>query len=183
MRPQTAILALLLAIAAAFALRRTFESGYSEEFFNMNADQNLSAFLALIRKAEANGDYYALVGGGQFSDTSDHPTNTGEFAGIRMPDGRLTTAAGAYQITRTTWNDIGGVGRYGDFLPRSQDLAAVDLIRRRGALPDIEAGRFDSAVSKLRNEWEAFARMIAGNYHITLADAQAIYEGAGGSIA
>ena len=180
MRPQTALIALALAVIAAFALRRTFESGYSEEFVEVNP--NLDAFLKLIRKAESNDDYRALVGGGRFSDFSDHPAITGEFAGIQGPSG-LTTAAGAYQITRTTWKDLGGIGRYGDFLPYSQDLAAIDLIKRRGALPDINAGNFQQAVTKLRNEWEAFARMLAGNYHITLADAQTIYQNAGGSIA
>lgn len=179
MRTETTILALLAAIVAAFALRRTFESADIEEFTPMRP--NLSAFLTLIRQAEANGDYYALVGGGQFSDARDHPANTGEFAGIQGPSG-LTTAAGAYQITRRTWNDLGGVSRYGDFLPKSQDQAAVDLLRRRGAFADIEAGNFDIALTKLKNEWEAFARMLAGNYPITLADAKNIYVNAGGSV-
>lgn len=183
MRPQTAIIALGLAVIAAFFLRRTFESGYSQEFVDMNSEQNLAAFLKLIRQAESADDYYALVGGGQFIGTTDHPALTGEFAGIRMPDGRLTTAAGAYQITRTTWKDLGGAERYGDFLPRSQDIAAVDLIKRRGALDDVTQGRFDVAVTKLRNEWEAFARMLAGNYPITLTDAKAIYLNAGGTVA
>lgn len=182
MRPEFLFI-LGLAIAIAYATKRGFEEGYSEELPSMASD-NVMAFLALIRRAESRDNYRALVGGGEFNDFSDHPAITGEWPGIRRgDDGRLTTAAGAYQITRTTWNDLGGSGRYGDFLPQSQDQAAVDLIKRRGALTDIEAGNFDVAVSKLRNEWEAFARMIAGNYHISLAQARDIYASNGGTFA
>jgi muramidase (phage lysozyme) len=148
-----------------------------------DAAANLAAFLALIRQVESNDNYGALVGGGTFDDFSDHPAALG-WPGIRRSDdGRLTTAAGAYQITRTTWSDVSQRLRLPDFTPASQDAAAVELIRRRGALPYVEAGKFDQALARLVNEWEAFKLIVAGAYPVTLAEARAIYAGAGGSLA
>jgi lysozyme len=68
----------------------------------------------------------------------------------------LTTAAGAYQITRTTWLDVGGALRFGSFDPTAQDAAAIALIQRRGALPHILAGEPQKAAYALRDEWEMF---------------------------
>jgi lysozyme len=120
--------------------------------------------------------------GGSFSDFSDHPALLG-WEGVRLDDGRLTTAAGAYQITRTTWKDLGGAAKYGSFDPAAQDAAAMDLLKRRGALNLVKAGQFDTAVARLTNEWEAFARILAGNYNVTPEGARAIYADAGGTIA
>lgn len=138
-----------------------------------SAERNMEAFLALIRRIESNDDYFALVYGGQFNDTSDHPANLGWPGMARPDDGRLTTAAGAYQITRTTWNDI----RQGlpDFSPQSQDLAAIKLLHRRRAFDDVVNGNTADAIRKLKNEWEAFRkydsasliamyRSLGGNY-------------------
>lgn len=119
---------------------------------------NLEAFLATIRDGESSNDYFVTVGGGSFEGVEDHPAITGEFEGIKRADGRLTTAAGAYQITRSTWLDIDGKGRFGSFNPTAQDAAAIFLLNRRGALHDIMAGRIELAVSKLRTEWEFFQK-------------------------
>ena len=40
-----------------------------------------------------------------------------------------------------------------DFGPESQDKWAIQLIKERRALPDIEAGRIESAIAKCRNIW------------------------------
>lgn len=117
---------------------------------------NLGAFLRVIRQGESGDDYAALVGGGRFSNFSDHPAATGEFAGIIRRDGRRSTAAGAYQITLTTWLDLGGTDYFGDFAPASQDRAAVALLVRRGAYDDVLSGRVSRAVDRLRDEWEIF---------------------------
>lgn len=47
-----------------------------------------------------------------------------------------------------------------NFGPESQDRAAVELIRRRGALADVQGGRVADAVRKCRNEWAS----LPGNY-------------------
>mgnify|MGYP001570953341 CR=1 FL=1 len=159
-----------------------FEGEFGEDVMSQNEQQNLSAFLALIRQVESNNDYQALVMGGSFSDFSDHPALLG-WDGVRMPDGRLTTAAGAYQITRTTWKDLGGAAKYGSFDPVAQDAAAVDLLRRRGALTLVKLGQYDGVVARLTNEWEAFARILAGTFPVTPEGAKTIYAEAGGTFA
>lgn len=145
-------------------------------------NRNLSAFLALIRQVESNNDYQALVMGGSFSDFSNHPALLG-WAGVRLDDGRLTTAAGAYQITRTTWKDLGGATKYGSFDPAAQDAAAIDLLRRRGALTLVMNGHYDAAMMRLTNEWEAFERILAGTFPVTPDGARTIYADAGGTFA
>jgi len=129
-----------------------------EDVSRVNAARNLAAFKAVIRQGESSDDYFALVGGGEFIDYSDHPAVTGEFAGIRRADGRLTTAAGGYQFTRTRWLALGGIERFGDFSPAAQDAAAEASMIALGAMPDVLAGRVFQARRKLAGEWEIFAR-------------------------
>ena len=47
-----------------------------------------------------------------------------------------------------------------DFSPAAQDQAAIELIRSRGALEDVKAGRIVAAIDKCRNEWAS----LPGNY-------------------
>lgn len=126
--------------------------GYVETPRDFSAS-NLDAFLHIIRVGESTDDYTALVGGGNFTSFEDHPAELG-WQGIKRADGRLTTAAGAYQIIRTTWRNLGGKKKYGSFDPQAQTLAAIDLIKGRGAYSDILAGRVADAVKKLKPEWE-----------------------------
>lgn len=151
---------------------------------NTQSDANLIAFLAVIRKLEPGVEQYrSLVGGGSFTDFSDHPANKG-WPGI-IVGGRKTTAAGAYQIVRTTWNDIGGVSRFGSFDPAAQDAAAIYLIRNRhpNAYMLIESGQIEPALYALRNEWESFDKLLQGNYPYTVADAKESFAAAGGTLA
>lgn len=168
----------------AFAVDEAASGDTGGDVNSGDADANLAAFLALIRQAESSNDYQALVGGGQFSDMSDHPANKG-WAGVHINGGPLTTAAGAYQITRTTWNSLraqNGELSLPDFLPQSQDAAAVLLIKGRGAYNLVLQGQFTPALQKLRGEWESFDRMFNGTYPMTLDDATAYYENQGGTV-
>jgi lysozyme len=139
------------------------------------AQTNIAAFLAMIRHAEgtaASGDPYGVCYGYRhtISNFADHPRNTGEWNGERLSDamcknagfgpGCVSTAAGAYQIIRPTWNTIKARLGLPDFGPQSQDAAAVQLIANRGALEDVKAGRVAAAINKCRNEWAS----LPGNY-------------------
>lgn len=151
---------------------------------NDMATNNLSAFLTVIRAIESNNNYNALVGGGSFSDFADHPAKLG-WTGYRRPDGRLSTAAGAYQITKTTWDQIRSKLSLPDFSPASQDAAAVAITKfpwRANAFNDIVDGKFMTAISKLRNEWESFGKILAGNYPYTIPQITQMYADAGGVI-
>jgi muramidase (phage lysozyme) len=139
----------------------------------------ISPFLDVIAFCEG-ANYNTLFGGNTFSDYSDHPANLG-WAGVRI-NGIKTTASGRYQITQTTFNNY--KNRFGitDFSPISQDEFASQLVKMRGAYIDAVTGNFISAMKKCVNEWESFKRMFAGNYPITLAQAQTKFLQSGGII-
>jgi len=141
------------------------------------ADPNVQAFLTLVRTGEGtlgpNG-YRTLFGGGTFDSFADHPN-------IRVTRGALTsTAAGAYQILYGTWLEMQAAYGLPDFSPASQDIAAVGLIKRRGALSDVLAGRFDAAITKCNKEWASLPGSPYGQPTLTLARAHNVLASAGG---
>ncbi|MUG91752.1 lysozyme [Scytonema sp. UIC 10036] len=115
----------------------------------------LSAFLATIRWAETGTSepesYRKLVFNGTFDDFSTHPQKKqcAPINGKRV----CSTAAGAYQMLNRSWQDLAPKLNLKDFSPASQDKMAIEYIRRNNALNDVEAGRFDSAVYKVRKVW------------------------------
>ncbi len=178
-RQSSAFLLVLLGGAFAYWYMTTKRSTASP------VDANVQAFLAMLRHSEGTdryadpwGTYY---GGAQFHDKSDHPAITGEMASIVTAWGP-TTAAGAYQITKTTWLDLGGSAYYGDFSNAAQDAAALDLIEGRGATGAVESGDFAGAVALLGKEWASLPGSPYGQPTNTLADLAAFYVNAGGTI-
>lgn len=128
--------------------------------------ENVQAFLRLIRAGESSqGDdaYWWLFGSTHSKailaeSLKDHPrVKTYEkYDGQFIKNGKLdyTTAAGAYQITASTWDTvIQPALKLEDFSPTSQDIAAVFLIQKHGALDDVIAGRVKEACAKLTKEW------------------------------
>lgn len=161
------------------------------------AGRNAAAFLKVIQRAEGTagrGDYRVCYGYSHtINDLSDHPAVTGEWRGVRLPDGMcqaagfapgcVSTAAGAYQIIRQTWLRLKARLGLPDFGPESQDAAALELIRSRGALQDVRAGRFVDAVRKCRNEWASLPGNYARQGQHSLETLAAWYEAAGGNYA
>jgi lysozyme len=95
---------------------------------------------------------------------TDHPVVTGELKGVPLPDhicqaaglgaGCVSTAAGAYQIIRPTWNRVREIApRLPDFSPASQDEAAIRILNEAGVIPLIQAGEIDSAIKKASKIW------------------------------
>lgn len=114
------------------------------------AEANERAFLDMIAWAEGtsgeNG-YRMLFGGGLFDSYADHPR-------IYVPFGNTSSsAAGRYQILARTWDGVRGKLGLTDFSPTSQDAAALELIRERGALNDVRAGRVQDAIAKVAKVW------------------------------
>ena len=142
---------------------------------NMNGtpEQNVTAFLRMVRCCEhrypdnVQNDlcYQIMYGGGEFFDLSDHPVITGEKQKVLFTESQCkswgftfgkggSTAAGAYQIIRPTWDQIRGVEpRLPDFSPASQDEAARRLLMQCGALSLIEAGDIEGALAKACKLW------------------------------
>lgn len=162
------------------------------------AAANIAAFLNTIQWAEGTAQElnpYAVCYGYRhtISDFSDHPAITGEWRGERLPDamcanagfgpGCVSTAAGAYQIIKPTWRNITAALGLRDFGPDSQDAAAVELIRRRGALEDVKAGRIVAAIGKCRNEWASLPGNYARQGQRSMGDLIACYQQNGGTTA
>lgn len=118
---------------------------------------NVRRALDMIAYSEGTADagdngYNIAFGGSAFESYADHPRQSRQF---RQRDGRAnrTTAAGRYQFLKGTWDDVAKKLNLPDFSPTSQDLAAIELIRRRGALQNVLDGDFEGAIAKLGNEW------------------------------
>jgi lysozyme len=152
--------------------------------FEISLDPNVGAFLQMIRAGEgtAGADgYRTLYGGGLVDHLADHPRER-----VTRPlGGKLitSTAAGAYQFLERTWDEVAAALELPDFSPASQDIAAVYLIRRRGALADVRAGRFEAAVAKCAREWASLPGSPYGQPTKSLDQARNVYAAAGGSFA
>lgn len=124
------------------------------------------AFLKVIRACEGTDTpdgYRALFGYHPrsnpkhlFASFADHPRvrfyeKNDEF--IRNGRRDYTTAAGAYQITESTWNDFTAICGPHDFSPSSQDVCAVWLIRRAKAWDDVRGGSLEVALRKCSVVW------------------------------
>lgn len=159
---------------------------------------NVGAFLAVLRRAEGTegrGDPYRVCYGYRHTigNLAEHPAVSGEWSGEKLPDGMciragfgpgcVSTAAGAYQLIKPTWKRVRDRLQLQDFGPQSQDAAAVELIRSRGALEDVRAGRFAAAVDKVRNEWASLPGNYAGQGQRSTDTLAAWYAGAGGTFA
>lgn len=141
------------------------------------AQRNVRAFLDTIAYSEG-ADYNTLVGGGTFDDFSDHPRRY-----ITVRPGLVSSAAGRYQFLARTWDGLRARLGLPDFSPASQDAGAIELIRQRGALRDVQAGRFASAIDKVRPIWASLPGAGYGQPERSFQQLQAVYAQAGGSFA
>lgn len=127
---------------------------------------NLQAFLDMLAVSEGTSTsaitrcdgYDVIVTGADrkgeiFSDFSAHPFAAGRKSKVINSKGLTSNASGRYQHMLRDWPHYRDLLKLPDFGPASQDAWAIQLIRERRALPDIEAGRFAAAVSKCRNIW------------------------------
>jgi muramidase (phage lysozyme) len=110
-----------------------------------------------------------LFGGREVEDLSKHPGICIKFRNT------CSTAAGAYQFLDKTWASLG----LPNFSPENQDKGAIELIRRRGALADVDAGRLDNAIAKLSPEWASLPRWdgdTRGTYNQPVKSMRELYE-------
>ena len=162
-----------------------------------NQAGNLKAMQEAIAAAEGTanqGDPFRVCFGYKHTIRSlaDHPAVTGEWRGEPLSDaicagagfgpGCVSTAAGKYQIIKPTWLACKLALRLPDFSPASQDRACAWLIERRGAMPDLVAGRFAAAVKKMRKEWASLPAAGYGQGERSLEWLAARFEQAGGVV-
>lgn len=150
---------------------------------------NLQAFLLMIRKCEgtASANGYRYLFGSRYNkeklfyEYTDHPKQYFDYtdkAGKTIK----TSAAGAYQITYTTWKALKAKIKLTDFTPASQDKAAIQLIKETGAIPLIEKGKFNEAINKVRKIWASLPMSGNNQPERSLTQATAWYKDAGGTI-
>lgn len=165
---------------------------------NDMSESNVAAFLDLIAYSEGTAgrsDGYRICYGYRHTirDLSEHPAVTGEWRGEKLSDamckgaglnpGCVSTAAGRYQLIRPTWAACKRALGLPDFSPASQDAAAVYLIRQRGAINDVRAGRVAEAVDKCRREWASLPGAGYGQGERKLSTLIAAFQDAGGVLA
>lgn len=152
--------------------------------------QNFKAFLDMIAVSEGTAGhgedgYNVIVGGSLFpkiggeTDYRDHPRKK-----IYLPRLKIySTAAGRYQLLTRYWDAYRQQLDLRDFSPASQDAVALQQIRERRAVADIELGCIPEAIEKCRNIWASFPGAGYGQREHKLDRLLGAYEQAGGQLA
>lgn len=102
--------------------------------------------------------YDIMFGGGRFGDLSRHPDK------VVRGGGYSSAAAGAYQFMPGTWSEVSRKLGLRDFGPQSQDLAALELMRRRGVDPNTSPINAAN-VAKLAPEWASLPTLQGKSYY------------------
>lgn len=103
--------------------------------------------------------------------------------GIQYAPGKWSTAAGRYQILSRWWPQYQRSLKLPDFGPLSQDLYAIQQIRERGAIADILAGHFETAIVKCNGCWASLPGSQYGQHTNAMDGLRAAYLLAGGTCA
>lgn len=148
------------------------------------AAQNERAFLDMLAYAEGTSGpdgYRTMFGGRLFDSFADHPRVYTPFTNGRGE--RLTSsAAGRYQFLARTWDTLQRRLGLPDFGPASQDAAALELVRERGALNDVRAGRLATAIAKVAPIWASMPGAGYAQPEKKLPTLIAQYQAAGGNL-
>jgi muramidase (phage lysozyme) len=144
---------------------------------------NLKAFLDMLASSEGTkgrGDdgYNVIVGGELFKSYADHPRKL-----VHLNAHLESTAAGRYQLLARYFDAYKAQLKLTDFSPVSQDTIAVQQIAERKALPDIEAGRIETAIYKCSNIWASLPGNNYGQHQNSISKLLAYYKAAGGQLA
>lgn len=133
----------------------------------------------IVTGLDANGRRTPEV----FTDYSAHPFANGRKSKVFNSKGQTSNASGRYQFMLKDWAHYKAQLQLPDFSPLSQDKWAIQLIRERGAIPDIKAGNFEAAVSKCRNIWASLPGAGYGQHENDIGKLLAAYKAAGGVVA
>jgi muramidase (phage lysozyme) len=154
-------------------------TAYADSLRPFVGNANVQAFLRLIREGESSQEdraYFMRWPGKTFDDLTKHPKifEPG-------PNGP-SSAAGAYQITWTTYNDFAPRLGVDDFSRQTQDLIAVAIIHSENALLDVYEGRVVEAIQKLGGRWASLPSSTVGQPTVKLARLLEVYRAHGGTI-
>ncbi|WP_338881585.1 glycoside hydrolase family 104 protein [Achromobacter veterisilvae] len=148
--------------------------------------RNVVAFLDMLGVSEGTNDgrqetkddgYDVLVGGKLFTGYADHPNVL-----VKLSPSLSSTAAGRYQILYRYWPHYRALLKLPDFGPLSQDRYAIQQFKEQRAIADIQAGRFDEAVAKVRNIWASLPGAGYGQHEQKIERLRDAYLRAGGTL-
>lgn len=153
------------------------------------AKPNVKAFYMVVRKGESSltDDAYTMVNKAAPDDPARGVFNHRFTSFAKHPyDGLLTTeggfACGAAQFIPSTWRELANKYGFTGFTPPEQDEGYVGCLVKRGALDDVLAGRFETALAKCRLEWTSLPGAAENrNLNWTVASARSLYQSYGGS--
>ena len=147
---------------------------------------NMGAFLDMIAWSEgttrikgSDNGYNVVVGGKLFDGYADHPRVLVPFPKL----GIKSTAAGRYQLLSRYYDVYKKQLGLPDFSPSSQDAIAIQQIKERRAVADIESGDIQSAVIKCKNIWASLPGAGYGQHENNMQACLDAYEDAGGALA
>jgi lysozyme len=160
----------------------------------MTQNPNLVAFLATIRHSEGTDQYpnpWSVCFEGKFTitDFSEHPAVLGTWHGEPLDFlgpkyvGMVSTAAGAYQLIRPTWEACKKAMHLPDFSPSSQDAAATYLINSKKALNLVTSGQIAAAITLCSGLWASLPGSSSGQPQAKMASLIQAYTTAGGGFA
>ncbi|CAM3957906.1 glycoside hydrolase family 24 protein [Serratia silvae] len=115
-----------------------------------------------------------------FTDYSDHPFANGRPSKVFNKKGETSSASGRYQLMKRWWKAYKVQLKLTDFSPASQDAVAMQQIKERGALDDIDAGRIESAIYKCRKTWASFPGANYEQHENSLEKLLKVFVDAGG---
>lgn len=142
-------------------------------------DRNPIALLKLIRQTEANGDYnafYAFKNPGYKKLTEMTLDEVRAYQEGAVQFGATSSAAGAYQIIRKTFDGLRrGMRLSGDelFDEDMQDRMAVTLLEGRGLGQWQRGGDWAAFAHELSREWASFPRTTGPNPQASFYDGHA----------
>lgn len=154
----------------------TLDEALAEVQMQPDANSAIAAFLAMIRRFESNGDYFILYGGGHFSDTSQHPNVRVPFFNPRTGRQDYSTAAGAYQINKPTYDTFAPRLGITDFSPASQDMLAYTILNSVGADVAIANNDLVTALALASKKWASLPGSSAQQNPQTLQTALDTYQ-------
>jgi muramidase (phage lysozyme) len=110
---------------------------------NLVKNPNIMAFLRTITSAEGAG-YYDVNSGATVSNLDNFPKGTS-----------FSSAAGAYQIMRPTFEGLANELGLKDFSPKTQDLMGAFLLYKQGAASALLNGDLPTAMLDASKQWAA----------------------------
>lgn len=138
-----------------------YAEGSTKPIFNADKyleDPRVQRFLEYINVSEGSPQPNQMVGYRRFDDMSKHPNKRIKF----NKRGDKSSAAGAYQIINSTWQEQAKKQGLTDFSLENQKRAAVGLLKETGALDALLAGDVEKAKRLAARKWASIPGSTIG---------------------